>query len=173
MVISRVPCHAVRAAGNPFRHSTTMNTTKRFLLCVTLNETDDPVATQAIDLAKGMGAALEVLHVVAPEPDFVGYTAFMYPGRDERAEELRKEKSALAALVDHVKESGLEVTGYMKEASTVAGILEFAEKHGHAMIVLGTHTRGIVGTLLMGSVATDVVKKSKIPVVVVPPSAKE
>lgn len=148
-----------------------MNTSKRYLLCVTLNESDDPVVTQAVDLAKGMGAALEILHVVSPEPDFVGYTAFMYPGRDERAEELREEKAALAALIDKVEQSGLKVTGYMKEAPTVAGILEFSEKHGHELILIGTHTRGIVGTLLMGSVATDVVKKSKIPVLVVPPPA--
>ena len=143
---------------------------ERLLLCVDLTDADGPVIESGIGLARQTGASVEVLHVVAPEPDFVGYTAFMYPGRDEHADELRREKAQLKKVADQLAKAGVDVKGYMKEAPTVDGILDFARKHSVDVVMLGTHSKGIVSRFVLGSVARDIVAKSPIPVLVVPPS---
>lgn len=144
---------------------------RQILLCVDFSESDRHAVSTAVDLALQLGASVELLHVVAPEPDFVGYTAFMYPGRDERADELRHEKTQLAALTDQVEAAGVAAKGFMKEAPTVDGILEFAGKHGHDLIVVGRHGKGLLGSLLMGSVAKELARRSPVLVLVVPPAA--
>jgi nucleotide-binding universal stress UspA family protein len=143
---------------------------KRILLCVDFSESDEHVINYSTELARQLGASIDLLHVVAPEPDFVGYAAHTYPGRDERAHELRDEKAELAKLIDQIETGGVSATGHMKEAPTVDGILEVAGKHGQDMIVIGSHSKGAITTLLLGSVAKDVVKRSRVPVLVVPPS---
>ena len=40
------------------------------------------------------------------------------------------------------------------------------------MIIIGSHSKGMIGTLLLGSVAKDVVQGAQIPVLVVPPPPK-
>ena len=141
----------------------------KLLLCVDLPEADGHVVDFAVRLAEDLGAAIEVLHIVAPEPDFVGYTSFVYPGRDEQAHELRREKAALSELAERLKAEGAQVSAYMKEAPTVDGILEFAHHHEIRMIVIGSHSKGAISTFLLGSVAKELVKRADIPVLVVPP----
>ena len=53
------------------------------------------------------------------------------------------------------------------------GIIDFAKGHDASMIVIGTHSRGIIGKIFLGSVANAVIGHSPIPVLVVPPESKE
>ncbi len=46
-------------------------------------------------------------------------------------------------------------------------ILEYASKHRIDLIVMGTHGRGLVGHVLLGSVAERVVQRSSVPVLTV------
>ena len=48
--------------------------------------------------------------------------------------------------------------------SPAEAILETAESIGADMIVMGTHGRGAVGRLLLGSVALRVLRETKCPV---------
>ena len=51
--------------------------------------------------------------------------------------------------------------------SPVPRILEYAEQHGFDLIVMGTHGRGALVDTMMGSTATRVLRRSKIPVLAV------
>ena len=109
-----------------------------------------------------------LVHIYAPEPDFVGYAEYAYPGVDEREEELREEKNKIREWIDALKDRGVDASGYMREGDTVLGLLEFAEKREVNMLVIGTHGRGIVERLLLGSVAEGIIRHATLPVVVVP-----
>ncbi|VXC46763.1 universal stress protein [Nocardioides sp. AX2bis] len=77
----------------------------------------------------------------------------------------------MEALVAIAREHhpGLEVDGHVIERETRQGLVELsASAH---LVVLGSHGRGPVGSLLLGSVAAAVTRRADCPVVVVrPPS---
>ena len=49
-------------------------------------------------------------------------------------------------------------------------IVRYAKEHGIELIVMGTHGRGPIAHLLLGSVAEKVVRKAPCPVLTVRPS---
>lgn len=57
-----------------------------------------------------------------------------------------------------------------KHGHPVSAILEFATEHGCDLIVMGTHGRGMVGHMLIGSVAERVVRRAGCPVLTVHPT---
>ncbi|MGK0190739.1 MAG: nucleotide-binding universal stress UspA family protein [Verrucomicrobiales bacterium] len=146
---------------------------KTIVAAIDFSEHSGAVVETASKLARSVGASLEILHAVAPEPDFVGYAAYAYPGRDERAEELHKEKRALQEIVHGLRADGVEAKAFMKEAPTADGIVEFAAHHHAELLVIGTHSKGLLKRLFVGSTAQAVISRSHIPVLVVPPKTKD
>ena len=142
---------------------------RKILAAVDFSDQSNVVVEKAAEAARAFGVPVDILHVVAPEPDFVGYPPFAYPGRDERADELRKEKSALKGMVDRLEAAGVTARAFMKEAPTSEGVVDFAEKHGADLIVIGTHSKGLLERLLIGSSTNAILKRSGVPVLVVPP----
>jgi Universal stress protein family len=61
-------------------------------------------------------------------------------------------------------EAGLTLKYEVVEAHPVKAILEGAEKASSGLIVMGTHGRGGLTSLLLGSVVENVVRNAKIPV---------
>jgi nucleotide-binding universal stress UspA family protein len=143
---------------------------KTIIAAVDFSEIAGKVVDRAADLAVSLGAKLEILHVVSPEPAFVGYAMYTYPGRDERAEELRNEKAYLKNFVEgiQVDHPGLAVSAFMKEAPAAEGVLEFAEKRKAEIIVVGVHGKGVISRALLGSTSQDIVYQTKIPVLLIP-----
>jgi len=86
------------------------------------------------------------------------------------------------AAIEHFRREGEAATLYVKEAAKAAGvvvepvlleghpadkIIEFAEQNDIEMIVVGTLGKTGIDRFLLGSVAENVVRHSKIPVLVV------
>ncbi len=70
--------------------------------------------------------------------------------------------------------------GYREETELVAtagdpaeAILSLAEQRGANLIVMGTHSRTGLARILFGSVTASVLRNTKVPVAVVPPSGPE
>ena len=63
---------------------------KNILAALELKGDTNPVLRQAADLAEACGAKLWLLHVAAPDPDFVGYEPGPQYIRDIRAETLKE-----------------------------------------------------------------------------------
>jgi nucleotide-binding universal stress UspA family protein len=141
---------------------------RKLLAAIDYSDITPEVVRKAAGLADALDAKLEILHIVAPEPAFVGYEAYAYPGRDQRAEELKSEKKLLTETVEGVRELGIDASGYMKESPVARGILEFADEHEIELIVLGTHGKGAVKRALLGSVSHEILHKTKIPILFIP-----
>lgn len=127
-------------------------------------------STYAIEMAKRNDAELIVLNIVSPTP----YSQFEYDniGRMEEIERIDKE-NAQQQIVDKVKQKATEkkvnvkTDVLIKYTSVVKEIVEYAEEMNVDMIVIGS--KGMTGfkKLLLGSVASGVVKYSHCPVLVV------
>jgi nucleotide-binding universal stress UspA family protein len=143
---------------------------RKILVAVDGSDPSFNASTYAIDLAKKNDAELILLYIVSPVP----YSQFEYAniGRMKEIETIEKEK-AQQEVVDKVKQKATEkkvsvkTDVLIKYTPVVKEIVEYAEKKKVDMIVIGS--RGMTGfkKLLLGSVASGVVKYSHCPVLVV------
>jgi hypothetical protein len=59
------------------------------------------------------------------------------------------------------------------EGEPAREILAFAERRGLGLVAAGSHGLSFVGRLLMGSVSTRLIRGSRVPVLIVPPSERQ
>jgi len=109
-----------------------------------------------------------LLYVAEPDPSFVGYEAGPDEVRHEVAVEFKREHEQLHAMADRLREQGHEAQAIMVQGPTVQTILEQAEKLDAEVIVVGSHGRGKLFDLVVGCVSAGVIRKSPVPVLVVP-----
>lgn len=126
------------------------------------------VCEVAAEVARHRNTKIWLIHVAAPDPDFVGYEAGPDVVRDQRAKELRSQHQELEDLARRIGEKGVEVTPQLIQGPTVETILEQADHHDVDMIVMATHGRGLMYQMFVGSVSQGVLHKSTRPVLMVP-----
>ncbi|MGD0911114.1 MAG: universal stress protein [Terracidiphilus sp.] len=81
----------------------------------------------------------------------------------------RTEKQQLEPLAERVREAGLRCEVVVRPGLPADQILAFSREREVDRIVMGTHSPGPIGKLLVGSVAEAVLRTSKVPVFVVGP----
>ena len=119
-------------------------------------------------LAEEFNSHLHLLHVV-PEP-------YVYPWGTEistlplvdlltQSETLANTRLAELIPADDAPKGGLTTSTAI--GTPVDRILEYIDEHHVDLVVLGTHGRGPVGHLLLGSVAERIVRRSPVPVLTV------
>jgi nucleotide-binding universal stress UspA family protein len=141
---------------------------KTILVPVDFSDATAGVIDTAQQLAKAFGARLALLHVIEPEPDFVGFEAVPPAVHMNVPRDYERERLQLDRLKRNVADAGFEVTGTQHHGSTAAKILEEATVQDAGWIVMGSHGHGALYELLVGSVTTGVLKGARCPVVVVP-----
>lgn len=76
--------------------------------------------------------------------------------------------------VTRLKDAGIDATGEVHrelEIGIGGALIDVANNHGAGLLVVGTRGRSDLTSLLLGSVAHEVVHKSSLPVLVVPEKA--
>ncbi len=101
---------------------------------------------------------------------FWGVPASVVP--EEMFEEVRKEAAATAEQgAELANAAGFEATSRTAEGlRTWQAILDTAKEIGAGMIVMGSHGRGAVGSVVLGSVATAVTQRAHLPVMICRPA---
>jgi nucleotide-binding universal stress UspA family protein len=138
------------------------------LSCVDFSDVSDRVIEASAKLSQALGIELVVLHVAAPEPDFVGYGVGPQTVRDQVAGHLREHHRALDARVSALVAAGVQARALMVQGVTAAGILQHAVRLPAELVVLGSHGHSKLRELLLGSVTQEVLRHATVPVVVVP-----
>ena len=139
-------------------------TLKQILLPTDFSDTADHSLGYAREMAERFGAEVHVLHVVAdqtPHDWEVGAAALV-------VSDLRKRwtSDAERRLAD-ISLDGIETVRAIRVGHPFVEILQYATDNAIDMIVMGTHGRGPVQHLLLGSVAEKVVRKAPCPVLTV------
>jgi nucleotide-binding universal stress UspA family protein len=138
------------------------------LVAVDLSPASENVVEAAGRIAKLTGTTVYILHAAEPEPDFVGYDAGPEVVRTQVAQELRKEHRDVQALAEKLRSDGVDATALLVRGPTVETTLKEAESLEAELIVVGTHGHGAVYDVLIGSYSAGIIRKSKLPVLVVP-----
>lgn len=124
----------------------------------------------AATLAEKFASKVWIVHIAAPEPDFVGYTPGPQYIRDSRAEELREEHRVLQDLSAVLDDMGIESEALLIQGPTVEMILEEADKLHADLIICGNHHHSFLHNAFIGSTANELFRKSKIPFLAIPVS---
>ncbi|GGM31039.1 universal stress protein [Haloarcula argentinensis] len=123
------------------------------------------VLTHAETLAKTHDSEIHALYVIDTgrfstlpnEPTWEGVT-----------DSLHREGEMALDMVERLVADAVTVTRATAEGSPSQEIVDYASQHGCDLIVMGTHGRGGIDRLLLGSVAERVVRSAHVPVVTVP-----
>jgi len=130
------------------------------------SKTSDRAVRHVIELAKGHESMQVHLVNVQEAADAWEVRRLLKPNEikrlqlDHGAEALR----TASALLDR---AGLEYKTHVLIGDPAAKIAQFAKRNGIDKIVMGTHGRGSMTGLLMGSVASKVLHLASVPVTLV------
>jgi nucleotide-binding universal stress UspA family protein len=161
------------------------------LLAIEMNEDDRPLLEVAQLYAKALAAKLYLVHVMPPEPDFVGLpkegeaepagggvveptleTANVEVGyaydRELAAERARGAHAELAVWRERLEAAGVPSTALLIEGPAAEKIAGEARKLDCGLIIVGAHHRGLLGQWLHGSTSREVLRDAPCPVLVVP-----
>ncbi len=149
---------------------------KKIVAAVDFSNATAGVVRTAANMATAFGAELHLLHVVEPEPTYTayGFTPDEFPAMHAFQEEAkRRAKRKLDELVAEVPGAPAPVS-HLVEGSPLHAVLDYVKDTGADLVVLGSHGHGVVASLLLGSVAEGMVRKSVVPTLIVPaPDARK
>jgi len=138
---------------------------QNILVATDFSETSDSALNYGRTLALTFGAHLHVLHVVENSLLWTGLEGYAYDFAlvQEGIEEAARKK--LAALVGPDNGQPPRTTTVVKAGTSPAFVIaDYGKAAKIDLIVMGTHGRGTVGHLLIGSVAERVVRIAPCPV---------
>ena len=126
----------------------------------------------ALDLARLYSAECHCLHVVDVPGEFIMEDSYMLPlAAEYRPDYDELKKAAEAHLDQFIAQHMREVQDSIKKAVVIgkpfAEIIRYARDRDIDLIVLGTHGRSALGSMLLGSVAEKVVRKAPCAVLTV------
>ncbi len=147
---------------------------KKVLICIDYNPTSEMVADMGYQLAQDLNAEVCLLHIIADVqyygvqyPTFMGYDGFDADIDLGIANEMTKvSENFLNTVKNHLADPN--VNTHVEEGGTADAIVAYANTWNADVIVLGTHSHSILEKILIGDVASRVLKYSKVPVYMVP-----
>ncbi|NNF43912.1 MAG: universal stress protein [Phycisphaerales bacterium] len=142
---------------------------KTVLVPVDFSPVTKAVLDAATTIASAVGAKIFLVHV-APVfvPDLKNVRVPQHE-RDFVAHKLREEHRDLQGLSEDLAKRGCDVEALMVEGhGTVEKILDEATRLDADLIVAGSHGHGRLYDMIVGSVSEGILRKAKVPVLVVP-----
>lgn len=138
------------------------------LIAIDFSESTGKVIEFAKNISKSLNSKLWLIHVAEPDPDFVGYEVDTKAERDTVANRYHNEHKSLQQYSEKLRLEKIDCDALLIQGSTVETILHEAEKLSVGIIVVGSHGKGVLKQVLMGSTSEGILRHSSIPVLMVP-----
>jgi len=143
----------------------------KLLAAIDFSPVTEKILAKIKELYPKMNPKLYLIHVVQPDPDFIGYEVGPATERDFMAKGFKEKHKKLQALAEGLQKDGIEVTPLLLQGATIDTIIEEGEKLNVDFIMIGSHGHGMMYNLLVGSIGHGLLKNSPIPLLIIP--AKE
>ena len=137
------------------------------LIALDYDETSQKVAVEGYAIAKAMNAEVLLVHVISEPP--VYYSSYSYT-REWRVDILGDLEESVRAFLERAK-NGLgdaSIKTMVKLGPISETILSTAEEKGVDLLVMGSHSRKWLENIFMGSHAQEVLKKTTLPLLIIP-----
>jgi nucleotide-binding universal stress UspA family protein len=143
---------------------------KRILVPCDFSDTSAAAVRYGIALARNFGARLHFLHVGDRAQS--QFESEFPIGLEQAVEDAVRER--LLRIVTPQEQMELNPEFAIRPGAPATEIVHYAQEANVDLIVMGTHGRGFVGHMVMGSVAEKVVRTASCPVLTVrtPPTAR-
>jgi nucleotide-binding universal stress UspA family protein len=143
---------------------------KKVLFCTDFSENSDHAFEFAFGIAKRDKGLLYIFHVIPDNPYQKYAETYM------TKEDLEKKQKDIEECVNnqyeehYVKkmENGIKFRIVTKSGREAEEIIKFSKKENVDLIVMGTHGRTGIEHVFLGSVAEKVIRRSPLPVFVIP-----
>jgi nucleotide-binding universal stress UspA family protein len=143
------------------------NKIKKVLIAMDYDETSQKVAEYGFAMAKAMKAEVVLLHVISEQPVYYSSYAYMREWRVDIMGDL--EKSVREFLGKAKKSLGDDSIQTVVEFGEITDIILGTAKDLNAdIIVIGTHSRKWLENIFLGSQVADVLKKTALPLYIIP-----
>lgn len=142
-----------------------MSAPLRVLLPVDGSDASLRAVDHAIDLFR-RGLAIE-LHLLNVQPAVRGAAASFVPASDLQDYHREEGKKALAGAITRVEAAGVAAFEHIGVGDPGPTVCAFGRKLEVGQVIMGTHGRGGVAEIFLGSVAQHVVSHGKVPVTLV------
>ncbi len=136
---------------------------KKVLVPTDFSETSEKAVHYGAELAASLGAEVELLHVAEPMPVMYSEVGYVPDWDRDLVPDAKRKLDALQIEVP----PQLNVTRTVVCGHPFVETVRYAKEHETDLIVIGTHGRGAIAHMLLGSVAEKVVRKASCPVLVV------
>ena len=138
---------------------------KKILLPTDGSKHAEKTLQYAIDLAKALGASVEVMYAYQPVNSLRKRASMMLEEYRHAMEEDAKE--IVTEVAERLKQEGLNVTASVVEGPAAEAILRAADELSPDVIIMGSRGEGGFANVLLGGVAERVIQHAKVPVLVV------
>jgi nucleotide-binding universal stress UspA family protein len=140
---------------------------KRILVATDFSEASEAALRHGRALAEAFGASLDILHVME-DPFIYGPTSEGYLPPPHYFDEMEKStRGRLEHALPPAEREKLNARLAIKKGNPFVEVIRYAKNENIDLIVMGTHGRGPIAHMLMGSVAEKVVRKAPCPVLTV------
>lgn len=138
---------------------------KRILVASDLSEPSENALKYGKALAEAFSASLHILHVL-DDPLVYGWTAEGYIAslKNVHAQMEKEATERLHKLLRDEERQEYRAEMNIKWGRPFVEIIRYAREKDINLIVMGTHGRGAIAHMLLGSVAEKVVRKAPCPV---------
>ncbi len=160
-----------------------MANVKNILCCIAMAPSSERVLLRALVEAEAHDARVHILHIIpsydavmaTPIVSFMGEEKFRQLVEEHKDEATDAIKTNILALKEKILNEHLEGSVdriahiHVYEGDPELEVLNMTDQLKADMVVLGTHTKGITQYTFVGSVAKKVIRRIKVPVLLVPP----
>ena len=142
------------------------------------SETSRAAVDQAVDLASKYGATLHALYVI--DVDATSYSLgteqvdrIRQGHLDEMPEVTESAEEATGYVADAAADRGVTVEEHVTAGEPARAIRKFVEENDVDLVVMGSHGRSGLSRVVLGSVTEKVLRRTRLPVLVVDSDDRE
>ena len=141
---------------------------KNILVIIDFKKNEELLINKSVELAKPFNSKIWLLHITAPDSDFVSYDVGPQYIRDFRGIEIKKEHKQIQEYASRLKKEGIDADGLLIQGTKIEMILEESKKLNIDLIITGHHKHSFFYKLFSESISSEIQNQSKIPVLIVP-----